>query len=79
MSWCKELLEPAGTVMDLNIGAALWLAAQARGRLRIVGPTMSSAAVPSPHPADLMPGSLMVDPVIRGNASSVGQSGGLAT
>eukprot|EP00892_Ulva_mutabilis_P012564 jgi/Ulvmu1/9680/UM055_0018.1 len=27
------LLHPAGTVMDINIGAALWLAVRARGRL----------------------------------------------
>lgn len=29
-----QLLAPAGTVMDLNIGAALWLAAEADGKLR---------------------------------------------
>jgi len=28
------LLHPAGTIMDLNIGAALWLAVGARGKLR---------------------------------------------
>ena len=30
------LLHPADTVMDLNIGAALWLSARARGRVRLV-------------------------------------------
>lgn len=30
------LLRPADTVMDLNIGAALWLAAQGEGRVRLV-------------------------------------------
>ena len=30
-----RLLHPAHTVMDLNIGAALWLAAQGIGRVRL--------------------------------------------
>lgn len=30
-----SLLSPASLVMDLNIGAALWLAARGTGRLRI--------------------------------------------
>ncbi len=30
------LLHPADTVMDMNIGAALWLAAQAEGHVRLV-------------------------------------------
>ena len=30
------LLSPADTVMDLNIGAALWLAAQGEGCVRLV-------------------------------------------
>lgn len=34
----QALLRPAGTVMDLNIGAALWLAAGARGTLRLYPP-----------------------------------------
>lgn len=29
------LLQPAATVMDLNIGAALWLAARASGRVTV--------------------------------------------
>ena len=29
------LLHPAGTIMDLNIGAALWLAVRAKGTLRL--------------------------------------------
>ena len=29
-----QLLAPAGTVMDLNIGAALWFAVEADGKLR---------------------------------------------
>eukprot|EP00873_Tetraselmis_striata_P014168 jgi/Tetstr1/434432/TSEL_023532.t1 len=33
-----DLLHPAGTVMDLNIGAALWLAARGEGALRLAGP-----------------------------------------
>ena len=40
---CAELLAPAGTVMDLNIGAALWLAASAHGRVRLYGPTASAS------------------------------------
>ncbi len=38
-----ELLAPAGTVMDLNIGAALWLAAGANGRVRLYAPTASAS------------------------------------
>lgn len=30
-----DLLHPAGTIMDLNIGAALWLAAGGEGTLRL--------------------------------------------
>ncbi len=41
-----SLLRPAGTVMDLNIGAALWLAVAGQGSLRLPSP-----APPTPHPA----------------------------
>jgi asparagine synthetase B (glutamine-hydrolysing) len=39
-----DLLCPADTVMDLNIGAALWLAAQAEGELHGSGERFRSAA-----------------------------------
>ena len=32
-----ELLHPASTVMDVNIGAALWFGARGEGRLRPAG------------------------------------------
>ena len=32
---CADLLRPSESVMDLNIGAALWLAAQAEGRVLV--------------------------------------------
>ncbi|KAK9835136.1 hypothetical protein WJX81_000522 [Elliptochloris bilobata] len=43
-----SLLHPADTVMDLNIGAALWLAAQAVGRVRLVPARPPSASSTSP-------------------------------
>jgi hypothetical protein len=33
-----DLLQPAGTVMDLNIGAALRLAARGEGMVQLAGP-----------------------------------------
>eukprot|EP00775_Hariotina_reticulata_P004225 gene4225-4474_t len=39
-----RLLHPAGTVMDYNIGAALWLAARARGKLLQVPALVGSGA-----------------------------------
>mmetsp|Transcript_29082 Transcript_29082/g.86108 ORF Transcript_29082/g.86108 Transcript_29082/m.86108 type:complete len:693 (-) Transcript_29082:89-2167(-) len=41
------LLHPAGTVMDLNIGAALWLAAAGEGRLRFPEPLGSKVSMTS--------------------------------
>ena len=38
-----SLLYPAHTVMDLNIGAALWLAAQGTGRVRLTPPGPQAA------------------------------------
>ena len=46
-----ELLYPSDTVMDLNIGAALWLAARATGRLCTVLPT-PAGSLPSGQAAD---------------------------
>ena len=42
-----SLLYPAHTVMDLNIGAALWLAAQGTGRVRLtpVGPHATAPTI----------------------------------
>lgn len=37
-----QLLAPAGTVMDLNIGAALWFAVEAAGKLRLPADTTLS-------------------------------------
>lgn len=45
------LLHPAGTVMDLNIGAALWLAAYAEGRL--AGSSTTSAMHASIQQSDI--------------------------
>ncbi len=42
------LLHPADTVMDLNIGAALWLAARAEGRVRLVGAGTPALQAASP-------------------------------
>ncbi len=42
-----QLLHPAGTVMDLNIGAALWLAVRADGRLYTPAAATATAA-PAP-------------------------------
>ena len=43
------LLYPSATIMDVNIGAALWMAAQAEGKLTVI---KGSAVVTSPsHPA----------------------------
>lgn len=39
-----SLLYPAHTVMDLNIGAALWLAARGTGRVRLVPAGLHAAA-----------------------------------
>ena len=39
-----SLLYPAHTVMDLNIGAALWLAAQGTGRVRVMPRGLPAAA-----------------------------------
>ena len=38
LSGFAGLLHPADTVMDLNIGAALWLAARAEGPTHLYGP-----------------------------------------
>ncbi|MEW5303034.1 MAG: hypothetical protein WDW36_005766 [Sanguina aurantia] len=55
-----RLLEPSTTVMDLNIGAALWLAASAQGNLtlpachqhRFTSPSLPlTSATPGCHPA----------------------------
>lgn len=48
--WCvlPGLLHPSATIMDVNIGAALWMAAQAEGKLTVI---KGSAAATSPiHP-----------------------------
>ncbi|PNH02542.1 PHD finger protein ALFIN-LIKE 1 [Tetrabaena socialis] len=49
------LLRPAGTVMDLNIGAALWLAVAGQGTLRLPAAAAAVAAtaphLPDPHTA----------------------------
>lgn len=43
------LLHPSATIMDVNIGAALWMAAQAEGKLTVI---KGSAAATSPiHPS----------------------------
>ncbi len=39
-----RLLAPADTVMDLNIGAALWLAARGEGALHVMAPQQGPAA-----------------------------------
>ena len=54
ISACADLLRPSESVMDLNIGAALWLAAQAEGPVLIHRPRQSPAASPthSAPPAD---------------------------
>ncbi|KAG2486956.1 hypothetical protein HYH03_014453 [Edaphochlamys debaryana] len=44
------LLRPAGTVMDANIGAALWLAVAGQGRLRPPPPPSPSPYPPAPAP-----------------------------
>jgi hypothetical protein len=59
------LLEPRDTLMDLNIGGALWLAARGRGRVRILRQSDAVPGVPgelcsqqtpvTQHPADLTP------------------------
>ncbi|WIA39184.1 hypothetical protein OEZ86_005309 [Tetradesmus obliquus] len=46
----RSLLHPAGTVMDLNIGAALWLAARAEGQ-RVLLPVCSSSDQPASNAA----------------------------
>jgi hypothetical protein len=43
-----NLLHPAGTVMDLNIGAALWLAVGATGTLRLPQQQAGSSSAPGP-------------------------------
>lgn len=48
------LLHPAGTVMDINIGAALWLAVRAQGRLLPSTPCTTDAAAGA-HGADVQP------------------------
>ena len=40
-----ELLCPANTVMDMNIGSALWLAAKAEGPTRLFGQTEAATRV----------------------------------
>ena len=40
-----DLLAPAGTVMDLNIGAALWLAARGVGTLSSKGPHQATTTI----------------------------------
>ena len=52
-----RLLAPRATVMDLNIGAALWLAARARGRLS------APAAEEQGHEAASAPAAAQPDPL----------------
>lgn len=59
------LLHPADTVMDINIGAALWLAARAEGRLRMWGPTAHPLASSKSECAHLQTPWLGVQPVTR--------------
>ena len=45
------LLYPSATVMDLNIGAALWMAAKAEGQVTVIPGTTASREPPHRHEA----------------------------
>lgn len=49
--WLLGLLYPSATVMDLNIGAALWMAAKAEGQVTVVAATTASKQAPNKHEA----------------------------
>jgi asparagine synthetase B (glutamine-hydrolysing) len=53
----RSLLHPAGTVMDLNIGAALWLAARAQGQ-RVLIPVRSSSSSADEPASNAAPSSI---------------------
>lgn len=62
-----RLLAPSDTVMDLNIGAALWLATRAEGRVLVAGPGGSCA---TEGIADRLPGGA------RSSSDDSGSGGG---
>ena len=68
------LLHPADTVMDLNIGAALWLSARASGRVRLVTGGQGCQN-PKPYKGSCGQGCLNPKP---SNAASAGIGGGRA-